>query len=258
MTNAYGVFKVVDHVMRRPKRKIADGSDEAMREYTVLECPHCKHKIEIATPGMRNNKAAVIREHIANCKSFTGQRPVKQVKMVIKNMQPTTLTTVRDTMLTYTVHTSNTSSLQPKILSTTMLPSATLSKELHEMQLLLKSKEVEGKKELIEFYKKQVDLKEVELAQIKREKEKTDIRLVEALHNITKISSRAERLQTQYDTLKSKYDAEMNIKSQIAKANGRYGQLNKLHNEQKRVLEMEAQTAAAVAFEKGWARTKGH
>lgn len=78
----YGDFEVVRTEKRLCKRTNDPNADEhGMREYSYLRCPHCKKDdIAILTSTLRTNKSLIIREHIAECAAFEGQRPEKRCK----------------------------------------------------------------------------------------------------------------------------------------------------------------------------------
>ena len=78
----YGVFGVVRTERRVPKKATDPNVDaDGMREYSFLKCPHCKTEdIIIASLNLKIQKHATIREHVAVCPSYTGERPVKRCK----------------------------------------------------------------------------------------------------------------------------------------------------------------------------------
>jgi len=77
----YGDFEVVRTERRVPKKATDPNADsEGMREYSFLRCPHCKTEIIIASLNLKVQKHATIREHIAICASYTGERPSKRSK----------------------------------------------------------------------------------------------------------------------------------------------------------------------------------
>ena len=78
----YGDFEVVRTERRVPKKATDPNVDaDGMREYSFLKCPHCKTEdIIIASLNLKIQKHATIREHVAVCPSYTGERPVKRCK----------------------------------------------------------------------------------------------------------------------------------------------------------------------------------
>tara|TARA_B110001452_G_scaffold210267_1_gene180643 strand:+ start:100 stop:516 length:417 start_codon:yes stop_codon:yes gene_type:complete len=80
----YGDFKVVRTERRVPKKATDPNVDfDGMREYSFLKCPHCHiETILIASLNVQIQQHAAIREHIATCPAYTGERPVKRCKAV--------------------------------------------------------------------------------------------------------------------------------------------------------------------------------
>jgi len=78
----YGDFEVVRTERRVPKKATDPNVDaDGMREYSFLKCPHCKTEdIIIASLNLKVQKHATIREHIAVCPSYMGERPTKRCK----------------------------------------------------------------------------------------------------------------------------------------------------------------------------------
>lgn len=78
----YGDFEFVRTERRLCKRATDPNADEdGMREYSYLRCPHCKKEdIEILTSTLKKNKSIVIRDHVAVCEAYVGDRPSKRIR----------------------------------------------------------------------------------------------------------------------------------------------------------------------------------
>lgn len=152
---------------------------------------------------------------------------------------------------------------------TLLAPVDAIPKEIHITMIEQKDAQVAQEKahkeEIAKIYKEQLDVKDSELIKANQEKDtanqraqEADRRAQEANQTATSISSRADRLQKERDALYTKYNAALKGHEQAVRSHGKHGasQLSKLQQGQKRALEgvaMEAQTAAAVAFEREFA-----
>tara|TARA_Y100000768_G_scaffold382975_1_gene364290 strand:- start:154 stop:1182 length:1029 start_codon:yes stop_codon:yes gene_type:complete len=121
------------------------------------------------------------------------------------------------------------------------------------------------KEEFIQEYKKQMDEKTSELEKAISEKDaayRKTMELQKAMEEsattMTSLSNRAARLQKERDVLDAKYKAALHGHEQAVRSHGKHGQseLSKLQQGQKRAMAMEAQTAAAVAFEREFAQKR--
>ena len=167
-----------------------------------------------------------------------------------------------------------------------LLSNDTVSKEMHTAileeknamidqkdQMLATEKErreelKEAHTQALETYKKELEAKDSELSKTKyekeqaeREKTEVDKRMQEVSKTVTSLSTRADRLQKERDALNAKYNAALKGHEQAVRSYGKHGasQLSKLQQGQKRALAgvaMEAQTAAAVAFEREFAEKR--
>ena len=141
-------------------------------------------------------------------------------------------------------------------------PVDAIPKEIHITMIEQKDAQVAQEKahkeEIAKIYKEQLDAKDSELIKANQEKDTANRRAQEANQTATSLSSRADRLQKERDALYAKYNAALKGHEQAVRVHGKHGssQLSKLQQGQKRALAgvaMEAQTAAAVAFEREFA-----
>ena len=110
----------------------------------------------------------------------------------------------------------------------------------------------------LDSYKKEIEAKDSELTKTELEKREIEKQMHEMGKTMNSLSTRADRLQKERDALNAKYNAALKGHEQAVRSHGKHGssQLSKLQQGQKRAMAevvMEAQTAAAVAFEREFA-----
>ena len=87
----YGEFAIVRTERHKCKRSTDPNADEdGMREYSFLSCPHCIGEVEILSDGLKNSKSRIIRDHIAVCPAYNGDRPVKRCVEAKQTKEETT------------------------------------------------------------------------------------------------------------------------------------------------------------------------